>query len=216
MELGRELVEELEHDAGPEVDTLSRWMAHYIAELIIKAETASADNKQSALEECADAILKLWDHRHSMPKGTRPFESIESIQRALESLDPESNTPRYFRNIVDSAKETKEVGAAKNWLITAERLDDTAKSLIRYCLTQAAQNALEKSEKWVGFVEALGSVDDIDFTVIRLIFEERDLLSNPEPDDMERNILEERINRLDEFTKMADALLTDFRRQFNK
>jgi len=30
---------------------------------------------------------------------------------------------------------------------------------------------------------------------------------------MARNILEERIDRLDEFTKMADALLTDLRRQ---
>ncbi len=31
--------------------------------------------------------------------GKRPFEDVEPILRALESLDLNNNTPRYFRSV---------------------------------------------------------------------------------------------------------------------
>ena len=95
LDLGCALVNELNLDPG--VDTLSRWMAHYIAELIGEAKTAKIEDRPAKLAKCADAILKLWDHRHQLADGKRPFEDLEPIMRALASLDPEDNTPRYFR-----------------------------------------------------------------------------------------------------------------------
>ena len=47
LDLGRALVEELGLDPG--VDTLSRWMAHYIAELIEDAETVKVENRPAKL-----------------------------------------------------------------------------------------------------------------------------------------------------------------------
>ena len=105
LDLGRALVEELGLDPG--VDTLSRWMAHYIAELIEAAETAKVEERPAKLAKFADAILKLWEHRHHLPNGKRPFEDLEPILRALESLDPNDDTARYFRSLRMASDESE-------------------------------------------------------------------------------------------------------------
>ena len=58
LALGKKIVDEL--DADRPVDTLSRWMAHYIAEKIEDAETATDESRDRKMSECSDAILKLW------------------------------------------------------------------------------------------------------------------------------------------------------------
>ena len=65
--LGKALVEELGLEPG--VDTLARWMAHYIAEKITLAKNAHGDEKIKAEQQCFDAILKLWQHRSRLPNG---------------------------------------------------------------------------------------------------------------------------------------------------
>lgn len=77
LDLGRALVEELSLDPG--VDTLSRWMAHYIAELIEDTNTAKVEDRPAKLVKCADAILDLWERRHQLPNGKRPFEDWEPV-----------------------------------------------------------------------------------------------------------------------------------------
>lgn len=69
MNLGKKLVKELDLDPG--VDTLARWMAHYIAEQIILLEQKSGEEKKLAEERCIDMILKLWSHRATLPNGLR-------------------------------------------------------------------------------------------------------------------------------------------------
>ena len=64
LELGRKLTKELGIDQS--VDTLGRWMAHYIAELIQDAEKASAEERPAKMRACCDAILNLWKHRHTL------------------------------------------------------------------------------------------------------------------------------------------------------
>lgn len=211
LDLGRALVEELGLDPG--VDTLSRWMAHYIAEMIKEVETASDEGRPAKLDKCADAILKLWERRHQLPDGKRPFEDMEPILRAIESLDPTNDTPRYFRSPRMAADETEQNAETKKWLDLADGLDYSAKTLIRYCLTRAAQTAIDRSKNWVKLAEAIGLEADIDLPVIRFITDESDLTKARDPDDKARKLLEDRINRLDGFKKMADALASDLRRQ---
>ena len=214
LDLGRALVEELGLDPG--VDTLSRWMAHYIAELIEKAETAKVADRPAKLAKCADAIIGLWERRHQLPNGKRPFEDLEPILRALESLDPTDDTPRYFRSPRMEVDVTEQNAETRKWLELADGLDYSAKILIRYCLTQAAQTALDRSKDWVVLAEAVGLEDDIDFPVIRFITDESDLLKTSESDNKARELLEDRINRLYGFKKMADALASDLRRQLKQ
>jgi hypothetical protein len=214
LDLGRALVEELGLDPG--VDTLSRWMAHYIAELIEDAKIAKVEERPAKLTKCADAILKLWERRHQLPNGKRPFEDLEPILRALESLDPANDTPRYFRSQRMAVDEAKQNVETMKWLELADSLDYSARILIRYCLTLAAQTALDRSRDWVKFAETAGLEDGTDLQAIRFIFEESDLLKENEPDKNAQRLLKDRIKRLDSFKKMADALASDLRRQLKQ
>jgi hypothetical protein len=214
LDLGRALVEELGLDPG--VDTLSRWMAHYIAELIEDAKTAKVEERPAKLTKCADAILKLWERRHQLPNGKRPFEDLEPILRALESLDPANDTPRYFRSQRVAADEAKQNLETMKWLELADSLDYSARILIRYCLTLAAQTALDRSRDWVKLAETAGLEDGTDLQVLRFIFEESVLLKENEPDKKAQRLLKDRIKRLDSFKKLADALASDLRRQLKQ
>src|SRR5436190_24365351 len=71
LALGKKLVAELELDEP--ADTLSRWMAHYVAELMQAAEATDAEQRQEIKDRCYTAILELWQHRSELPGGKRPF-----------------------------------------------------------------------------------------------------------------------------------------------
>ncbi|WP_201132265.1 AVAST type 3 anti-phage proein Avs3b [Geobacter anodireducens] len=209
LALGRALVKELGLDPGE--DTLSRWMAHYIAELIKDAETASVEDRPEKLAKCADAILALWKHRHQLPNGNRPFEDLGPILRALKSLDPSDKTPRYFRAVRNAVDESEESPETRKWLELADALDYSAKLLISYCLTQASHTALDSSRDWVALAEAAGLDDGLDFTVLRIIYDENKLMqSNPEA--KQRKQLEDRVKRLDDFKARAEALASNLRK----
>lgn len=214
MDLGRALVEELGLEPG--VDTLSRWMAHHVAEMIEDVETANVEDRPAKSAECAKTILNLWERRHQLPDGKRPFEDLEPILRTLESLDPADDTPRFFRSQRMTVDETKENAETREWLKFADGLDYSAKVLIGYCLTLAAQTALDKSKNWVALAEAAGLEDGIDLPVVRFVSAQDDLTKATEPDDREKRLLEDRINRLDWFKKMAEALATQLRQQFGE
>jgi hypothetical protein len=97
VKLGRKLVDEL--GLEPSVDTLGRWMSHYIAELITNAETKNGEAKELAKKQCFHAILMLWRYRAELPHSEFPFEDLEPIASVVASLDPENDTTCYFREI---------------------------------------------------------------------------------------------------------------------
>lgn len=211
MDLGRALVKQLEREQVD--DILSFWMAHYIAELIEATETAKREDRPVQLAKCANAILSLWEHRHQLPDGKRPFEDFEPILRAIESLDLNSKTPRYFRSARMAVDETKENAETKKWLEIVDGVDYTAKILIRYCLTQAAQTALDKSKEWIRLAEVAGLEDGADLPTIRVVIVENYLTKTSKPADSARKLLEDRIKRLEAFKEMAESLVFDMRQQ---
>lgn len=203
MELGRRLVEELRLVESN--DTLGRWMAHYIADLMVKAEDATAADKEKFQRETFDAILNLWRHRSGLPSGVRPFEKLEPVVRAVESLDPENDTPRYFRMARPPREDEVGTSEQEKWLDLAEGLDYTAKILIGYCLIEAAGAALDKSKEWVKLAEAIDDDGASEF-VIRIMSKASDLHRAPDPDSEQRKLLSERIRRLRSFTRSAASV----------
>ena len=214
LELGRALVKEM--GIRPGDDTLGRWMAHYIAELIEDVESTNAGDRPGKLAKCADAILVLWKHRHHLQDGKRPFEDLEPIMRTLASLDPEDDTPRYFRTVRGAIDITEEDNPTRKWLELADGLDYSAKVLIRYCLMQASQGALNSSKEWIKLAEAAGLEDEIEFPVIRFVAKESKLSKVDEAHETERKQLEDRISRLVGFKKMADSVASEMRRNLKK
>lgn len=101
IELGKKLVDELE--LNDSVDTLSRWMAHHISELIYDAEHCTDDIVRTTKQaEIRDSIWSFWSNRYELPIGTRPFQELEPILRTLKGLDPENEQPRFFSPYRDS------------------------------------------------------------------------------------------------------------------
>lgn len=203
LALGRKLVEELGLEESN--DTLGRWMAHHVADLIVKAEKATGDEKSTTEHECFAAILMLWKHRSELPSGKRPFEELEPVLRAVESLDPENDTPRYYRPARPPKGETAESAEQEKWLNLADGLDYSAKVLIGYCLAEAADTALDKSKEWVKLAAEIDD-DGVPEIVIRFTSKARDDNEEPDLNEGVRSILVDRINRLRGFLKIAESL----------
>ncbi|KGD66142.1 hypothetical protein Y5S_00614 [Alcanivorax nanhaiticus] len=203
LALGQKLVQELGLEES--TDTLGRWMAHHIADLMINAENAIGDEKAAAERKCFDAILELWKHRSELPNGKRPFEDLEPVMRAIESLDPEDDTPRYYRAVRPPKGETVETSEQEEWLSLVDGLDYTAKVLIGYCLTEAADAALDKSKEWIELATAIDdqSVPEI---VIRYVSTTADVNKEPDPNKEIRSLLDDRIKRLRGFLRISESL----------
>jgi hypothetical protein len=88
--LGKHLVRELGLEDG--IDTLARWMSHYVAELIHEAENAPTEEKRSlAARKATGIILMIWDHRVSLPGRAYPLKSYENVITALNCLRPDND-----------------------------------------------------------------------------------------------------------------------------
>jgi hypothetical protein len=99
---GRQLVEEL----GAEPELSSKWMAHYVAELMERAESGDQESSRQAADLCAELILKLWgvrlqrhiveverDLRAWFKRGTFQYNTDERYERLRTALnDPEGVT----------------------------------------------------------------------------------------------------------------------------
>jgi hypothetical protein len=90
LELGKVLVGELKLEDSR--DTLAKWMAHHVAELIVTAEreTDSAKKKDAA-DQAVDTILRIWSKRDHLPGNANPFAPYRSILQILSALTSEQN-----------------------------------------------------------------------------------------------------------------------------
>jgi hypothetical protein len=206
--LGTRVVEELGPDQS--VDTLARWMAHYVAELIKAAETASDDERQAKMVACASAILDLWERRGRFPNGMRPFQELDGILRTLESLDLDRTTPRYYPSPLDLTRDEGDA-EAREWLNAAKGLDYSARLLIRYCLARAAESALDRSKEWVSLAEEAGMDKGFEFPIVRFLDPETALLEADSPDSKLRKVIEDRIARLEGLQKMSSLMVARLR-----
>jgi hypothetical protein len=93
--LGQHLVRELGFDN--QRDTLARWMAHHVAELINDAKKGSTPAARSTARKTAtDTILKIWDHRTSLPGEAYPLAPYKDVVRILVLLQPDGNPFKHF------------------------------------------------------------------------------------------------------------------------
>lgn len=86
VRLGQRIVKELGLGEGNSV--LGRWMAHRVAELMQRTETATtAPEREEAARECKALIMELWSQRNNWPMGG----PLQKIMPTLERLLGESN-----------------------------------------------------------------------------------------------------------------------------
>ena len=182
-------------------------MAHHIADLMTKAANATGNDKISAEKECFSAILTLWKHRSEFPDGKRPYEDLEPVMRAIKSLDPDSEVPRYYHTARPPKSEALEQSDQAKWLEMVDGLDYTAKILIGHCLAEAATGALDKSKEWVKLAEAANAEDDVPQVVIQFISSAAFEKKQRDPDALHRELPADRLRRLQGFMKIAETVV---------
>ena len=213
LALGRKLVDEL--GKRPRVDTLAGWMAHYVAELIDGAANAPPEERGAAGRECFEAILKLWDHRAALPDGRRPFEKLEPVMRALESLDPNADTPRYFGLARRAMGSGDESAAMQSVLDLVNSVDEAARITIVHALVEAAGPALEECKELATVAEKAEVDTGLAGTVVSFISKKTGQKRESERADSERRELVERIERLEVFAKVAAGVSDDLRERLD-
>lgn len=217
INLGKLLVNELQLEAS--VDTLGRWMAHYLAIKMSEAEKATGIKKMELQKECFDIILRIWNHRWKIPGSAKPFRNFEAIFEFLVKLNPERQHPYYFDNSLEekNKKTSKKLSKSDEWLEIAKNTDKYA----RICINQALRNAaLELStteqEEWLKNAPRL--TEDIDVKIIKFVLHKEhgfDLIDSTEESkkDLIKNIeiekLKANIDFLENFQKLHSKLLKD-------
>jgi|HubBroStandDraft_3_1064219.scaffolds.fasta_scaffold06131_5 hypothetical protein len=103
LELGRHLVKELGLEDS--TDTLGRWMAHHVAELMEKATRESDPELQrKAQDQAVETILRIWEKRASLPRDADPLKRYARIVELLVQLEePPSPWPDRKRTGTETA-----------------------------------------------------------------------------------------------------------------
>ena len=154
----------------------------------------------------------VWHHRAELPNGKRPFEELEPVVRAIESLDPDDDTPRYFRSARTPAGDKKEESQAEAWLKMVDGLDYSAKILIGHCFAEAARASLDRSQEWVKLAKVAGADSGVAEIVVRFVSSAADTNQEPDLAAERRRLGEDRLARLEGFLKVAELVVTEWRR----
>lgn len=224
LELGKLLVKELGLEKS--VDTLSRWMSHYIAEKITYAEVLDDGmKKKDAEKECFSLILDLWKHRWQYKSDRQPLRDFNHLFEILENLDPEKEEPYFYRlGRVQSEEEEDESFEPldlKSLSPLALQVDKVARIWINYLLHEAAMKAKnEKIEKIID--RAVKLPDSMDAHIIRIVYssskEDIDEKTN-DNEEVDRkskiNKLDRRIKELQKFEKVNQYLISLFEKELN-
>jgi hypothetical protein len=198
ISLGKLLVEGLERDHSSQ--PVTHWMAHYVAQLIVEAETATAENKEMAQKRCFEAVLMLWSHRSSLPHGSRPLEDFEPLFETLNRLSPEN--PRFWYNQYVRGDEVAMDEEATQTLAVIENIDRAARILMNELLSFAVESC--RSEDTLRYLKNLkGETEDADIRLAVRLFEVYKPKTEEAQEDGQRKQLTERIETLNRFIKGA-------------
>lgn len=190
--LGKAIVEELEQ--SPSIDILGRWMAHYIAELITKAEHATPENKEIYERECFDTIIKLWKHINKIPNFDTPLRTFDNIENMLDRITSE-DPYRYF-----PPKYEDEINV---YLLLAKNVDSLGKEIVKLAFEIAIAEASEEEKKWLQF-DMLHEISNIQ-RVLEL-FQDNIQVTNDEIDisNVEKKRLSEKIKEFKKIIQIID------------
>lgn len=224
LELGKLLVKELGLEKS--VDTLSRWMAHYVAEKIKYAESLpDGIKKKNAEKECFSLILDLWKHRWHFKSDRQPLRNFNHLFDILQNLDPEREEPYYFRWGNDQSNEEEDKSFKPSDLKSlsplALQIDKVARIWINYLLHEAAVKAKnENIEKIID--HAVKLPDSMDANIIQFVFTDstEDIKEKPvDQEKLDRKIkirtLNRRIAELQKFKKVNEYLIGQFEKELD-
>ncbi|MBL7684292.1 MAG: hypothetical protein JNK00_13115 [Flavipsychrobacter sp.] len=198
-------------------DTISRWMAFYLAEKISLCEKLQGLEKAKAEKECFEIILNLWKRRWTLPSNKRPLEEFAPILNFLQALNPEKENPHYYPQIPikikKSKKDTKD--PVQTWLNVAANIDRTCRIFLYDVFQFAAECASDKDTKqWLK--SSLHLPNRQDFETIRIVLKYQDEEEDEEKQNEElrkhnEENIKKKIDTLEQFAKFNLFLLEKYK-----
>jgi len=166
IELGKQLLKELELDTSN--DTLGRWMTHHLAELIHSAENETGEKQEVKKQQCADLILKLWNHKNSLPVKAKPLQFFDSVIESMAIL--RADAPYYFHFQQEQELQIDNENI-KLYLELAKRVDETARTLVRVCVEDAIKHATADEQKWLKTTYSALPKNNKELTALRVLWD---------------------------------------------
>lgn len=144
IKFGKRLIEELKLEYT--VNTLARWMVHYLAELIQNVEKCKSEQEKKKLQkECCDIILKVWSKKENLPMR-QPLEDLKPIIELLKVFkkDELSFLPNWleYRHLPSNNEWATFIDLVKN---------NTEKLFLTVISTNLNKDLLSKTSDW--FIE---------------------------------------------------------------
>jgi hypothetical protein len=145
--LGKHLVHELGLEDGS--DTLGRWMAFHLAELISTAENdSSVALRSKARKEATEIIIKLWERRANLPGNAYPLAPYKHVLRVLDRLAPGENPFLYFNHY-----------ESKRDQLCAELFDNLTRLVISLLLMKVVPTTTRPAKVNVAPIETLDEAE---------------------------------------------------------
>lgn len=217
VSLGKRIVAEMELDPG--VDTLSKWMAHYLAGRITDIEKLKGEKRKAAEKECFDTISALWQHRWNIPRGKPFLEDFDTLFRTLHKLNPEAEGAFFPIPVLQFGEEEslpkKGEIDLKSCYDAALAVDKYARSLIYDLLRQGVSEVELSDERRALIEDAIMLMREPDTQIIRFTTdynEFKDSDDKQENDDLSEMLekIEQRIQEVEAFGRINDSLLKKY------
>lgn len=152
-------------------DFLGTWIAHYLAELLAKAEREEGQARDDARREAFDVVLELWRHRQQLPTARPPLSRFDYVFATLERLSDES--PWGYSGLFDDVEApTLDRFEEINLLAVACLIDTKARDAVRLAVAIAGEYATQAEEPWTQVAQSF--LDDDYRTAIRWLRRLRD------------------------------------------
>jgi hypothetical protein len=150
IDLGKKLVEEF--NSSGRCTTTTRWMAHYVAELIDRIETEKSQAQKKVLQkECCEVILKLWGNRNNFVDDVKPLANLKeplSVLRALKNNADDFPVWRSFRRAEDLTP----------WGVFMKHVRDSSDDLLRIVLASSVlKKSMLKEKDWLKYKDLLST-----------------------------------------------------------
>ena len=145
LELGKKLIVEL--DLEYTVNTLARWMAHYLAELINNIDKCDTkEEKRKLQKECCNTILEIWEKRERVPIE-KPTEKLKPIIDVL-SLLKEDEHPFIRYKFFDKRNGLKNINSS--WFSFLEIVKNNSERIYRKSfVSMISDGLLDKDKEWI-------------------------------------------------------------------
>lgn len=178
LDLGRAIVQQLEGDTRGEL--LSRWMAHHLAELMEIGENSEGAASDTAKQQAAELIIKLWANRRSLPAPADPLSGLAASIEVLAAMQPAANPWARYRRTQSQDDLLQEMFGVLTQIVMGGLM------LTRPCeiraVTDAEQEALTDEERFL--IDQLGrwkkllvtrTTDDLDLAAFYATFMDDDV-----------------------------------------